>query len=190
MTVDLLQGLDIDPGSLNALYRATHFGLGRTGAKAETFSRAGTPISAIASVSGNALYSSIILPAGKVVSNITVVTNSTAATTPTHQLAGLYSSTLAKLATSADGTTTAIAANSEITFAMTTPYTATDDDIFYLAVVVVSSGNPTFSGCAGHAALNALAPQPAFSDSTALTTALPATATVTTGAGHLYAYVS
>lgn len=187
---EILVGQNVDAASESALDQATHLGLARTGAVAETFSRAGTPISAVATTSGNGIYAAINLVQGQVINNIGLVTNSTAAVTPTHAVAGIFSPAKAKLATSADLLTAAWAANTEVVVPLTAPFTVPVDGVYYIGFEIVAGTPPTLSGVAGQAALNALAPVVAFGDTTALTTALPATATVSAGASQIYAYVS
>lgn len=187
----LLTGYSVDSTSLKDLTAGISFGLRRTGALGETMNRrlAG---SAITITTANAVYSAIYLTAGTVVTNITFVSGSTAAGTPTHQLFGLYDSGLNKLASTADATSAAWAANSEKTLALTSPYTVTADGIYYLACAVVATTPPTLCGQPqATVALNALAPAVAVTDSSnTISTSLPATATASAGFPAVYGYVS
>lgn len=187
---ELFVGQSEDIASYSALLEATHIGTRRTNALAETCPRGSSALSAVSTTSANANYSKIHLAAGQIVSKITVFVIGTA-TTPTHGLVGLFDSSFKQVATSADTLTAAWAANAELQFTLTTPYTAPADGIYYVGVACVSSGNPTLAGVAGQAALNTLTPAVAFVDSSnTISTTLPATATKSAGASVIYAYAS
>lgn len=184
-------GQRVDNSTLSQFAEGVAFGMRRTGALGETLPRRHAA-GAVVLTTANAAYSAIYLTAGTVVANITFVSSTTAADTPTHQLFGLYSSALVKLGSSADATTAAWAASSEKTLALTTPYTVTADGVFYLACAVVATATPTLCGIVPTAvALNALAPAVAVVDSShTISTALPATATASAGTGFVYGYVT
>lgn len=185
-----LTGLNVDPTSESLLLEGLQFGLRRTGALGESFARGDSSGDAVTLTSGQTSYVALTLRAGTKVSNITVFCT-TAAGTPTHSVAGLYSSALAQVATSADLVAAGFtASNAEQVFAMTTPYTVPSDAVYYIGV---SSSGTTAASLAGQAsipALNLLAPTTAFQDTTAVTNALPATATKSSGGSLIYAYVS
>ena len=84
---------------------------------------------------------------GEVVNNLSVITAVTAASTPTNQWAGLASFVEAPvcLATSADGLTTAIAADTLITFALASAYTATTAGFVYAYFCVAGTTGPTIA---------------------------------------------
>jgi putative cofactor-binding repeat protein len=92
----------------------------------------------------------IWLPKGLVISNVTFVSGSTAAGTPTNWWFTLHNSSKVALARTADQTTTAWAANTIMTkaIAQTTAgtassYTTTYAGLHYLGVMIKASTNPT-----------------------------------------------
>lgn len=136
--------------------------------------------------SGRLNLQAIYLPAGTVVSSISFWSATTAAGTPTNQLFGLYDSSLNLLRSSANDTTTAWAANTRKTLALTSAFTTTYSGIYYLGIMVTATTVPTIKGNTARTGgqLQAGAPSMGGTSTTGLTTALPATAaapaTVTT----------
>lgn len=134
--------------------------------------------------SGTLYMQGIWLTAGQTVSNISWHSATTAASVPTHWMFGLYSAARALLATSNDQTSTAWAANTLKTLAMTTPYLVPTTGLYYIGMfmaattVITSKGNTAKTG--GQLAAAAPILHGATSD-TGLTTALPANAGTITG---------
>jgi hypothetical protein len=157
-----------------------------TGCLAESIDRQGCTESnnAVPTASGTLFLQAIWLTAGQTVSNISWFSASTAASSPTHWMFGLYSAARALLATSADQTTTAWAANTMKTLAMTTPYLIPTTGLYYIGMfmaattIITSKGNTAKTG--GQLAATAPILHGATSD-TGLTTALPANAGAITG---------
>lgn len=158
-----------------------------SGALYETFDRnlcdeVNTSLLSTGSLSLQAIY----IPSGTVVSSISFWSGTTAAGTPTNQLFGLFDSSLNLLRSSTNDTTTAWAANSKKTLALTSTFTTTYSGIHYLGLMVTATTVPTIKGNTAktNGALNAAAPSMGGTSTTGLTTALPATAaapaTVTT----------
>lgn len=125
----------------------------------------------------------VYLKAGTLVSNISLCSATTAAGTPTHYLFGLYDSSLNLLATSADATTAAWAANTVKTLAMTTPYRVPTSGLYYIGYFMTATTVPTLKGHTGKTGgqLAAVAPIVSGTSSTGLTTALPNPAASITG---------
>lgn len=121
--------------------------LGITGTLAETMPRETCPeVNTTIAATGGLILQAIYLRAGQLVSNVSFFSATTAAGTPTHQLFGLYSAALALLATSADATTAAWAANTIKTLAMTTPYRVPTSGLYYLGISVAATTVPTLKG--------------------------------------------
>jgi hypothetical protein len=99
------------------------------------------------------LSTALYLEAGDVVTNLTFCSATTAAGTPTNWWFALYdtASTPALLRQTADQTSTAWAANTAKTVALTTAYTVPTSGIYYAAVMVKATTPPTLLG----ASLNA-----------------------------------
>jgi hypothetical protein len=95
---------------------------------------------------------SVALPlaAGDVVTNLTFLSGGTAAGTPTNWWFALYdtATTPALIAQTADQTSTAWAANTAKTVALTAPYTALTEGVYYAAVMVKAATPPTLAGVA------------------------------------------
>lgn len=136
--------------------------------------------------SGRLSLQAIYLPAGVTINSISFWSATTAAATPTNQLFGLFDSSYNLLRSSANDTTTAWAANSRKTLALTSAFTTTYSGIHYLGIMVTATTVPTIKGNTAKVGgqLNAGAPTMGGTSTTGLTTALPATAaapgTVTT----------
>jgi hypothetical protein len=122
--------------------------LGVLNCQAETIPRqicTETNTSALAS--GTLFMQAIYLRRGQIVANISFFSATSAASGPTHGLFGLYNNSRDLLASSADFTSEAWAANSIKTKAMTTPYTVLTSGLYYLAIMCTASTNvPTLKG--------------------------------------------
>lgn len=150
--------------------------LGITGTIAETIPRellveTNTTVGATGVLNMMAIY----LYAGQLVSNISISSATTAAGTPTNYRFGLYSSGLVKLAESANQTTSAWAANTVKTLAMTTPYRVSASGLYYIGYYMTATTVPTLKGNLGKTGgqLAGTAPILHGTSSTGLTTALP-----------------
>lgn len=158
-----------------------------TGALYETFDRnLCYEVNTAVLSTGRLSLAAIYLPINTTITSISFWSATTAAGTPTNQLFGLYDINLNLLRSSANNTTTAWAANSRKTLALTSTYTTTYSGIHYLGIMVTATTVPTLKGNTAktNGALNAGAPSMGGTSTTGLTTALPGTAaapgTVTT----------
>jgi len=117
----------------------------------------------------------IWLRKGTVVTNISLCSATTAASVPTNWFFALYSQRFALLAQSANQTTTAWAANTLKTVAMTAAYTVSYSGFYYIGYMMTATTVPTIKGRAGVTANQVRAsPFPLNGTSTSgLTTALP-----------------
>lgn len=141
-----------------------------TGAVAETHSRTSrSDNNQTVIISGRMSLTLIRIPKGKVVSNITFVSGSTAATAPTHQWFCIYDKNRNKLAVTVDDGATAWAANTPKTLALSAPWTCPADDYYYVGVVVVATTVPNFSGATLALGLSGIAPVIASSTDSGLT---------------------
>lgn len=86
------------------------------------------------------------LQAGEVVSNITFVTGGTAAATPTAGYAVLRDPSGAKLVQTADFGSTARAANTAYTVALTSSYVVTTPGLYYVGISFTAGTVPTMNG--------------------------------------------
>lgn len=165
-----------------------------TGAIAQTISRTDGATDIGVLNSGRLSLIGIYLRKGMTVSSISVWSRTTAAVTPTNQWFALYSSAAALLAVSADDTTTAWAANTKKTLAMTTPYVVPTSGMYYIGICVVAATPPTLSGIGGlGTAQMAELPMPTATANTGLTNpaSAPNPATGLSAQGtRPYAYVS
>jgi len=128
--------------------------------------------------SGRLSLEAIFLPAGTIVNNISFWSATTAAGTPTNQLFGLFDQNRNLLRSSVNDTSTAWAANSIKTLALTSAFTTTYSGLHYLGIMVTATTVPTikgFTAAVGGQLANA-APALRGTSNTGLTTALPATA--------------
>jgi hypothetical protein len=134
--------------------------------------------------SGVELSAMICLDAGDVVTNITFVTGATAASGPTAGYVVLRDSAGAKLAQSADFTTTARAANTAYTIALSAAYTALTDGLYRVGIsFTVSTTVPTLRGVSlGNAALTAVGTTIAVTHGSAVGGTAPATTASPTNA--------
>jgi len=113
---------------------------GITGTLAETMDRQTCPeVNSVLGTTGQIRVQAIWLTAGQTVSNISFHSATTAAGTPTHYVFALYDINRNLLATTADQTSTAWAANTLKTIAVTTPYFAASSSVYILAFLSVPS---------------------------------------------------
>jgi hypothetical protein len=169
--------------------------LGMTGIFAETMPRETCPeVNTVApTASGTLFMQAIYLYAGQLVSNITVSSATTAAGTPTGGRVGLYSANRALLATSADQTTTAWAANTVKTLAMTTPYRVPTSGLYYIGFYMTATTVITTKGGTAKTGGQLASSVPILhgTSTTGLTTTLPdPAAAITGGLVTIYAGVS
>lgn len=151
---------------------------------------------------GQLFLSPIIINSGTVIGHIAFCSGTTAASAPTHWWFGLWDNNFAQLATTADQTSTAWAANTEKSLAVATiasgassTFTTTYTGLHYAGVLFAGSTQPTLA-CSPSGGLRAelnLTPVLGGGSTGALTTppAFPATATTpTNGDSRVYAYVA
>jgi len=120
---------------------------GIAGTKAETMDRCLCPeVNTTIATTGQIYMQAIWLNAGTVCSNISIFSATTAAGTPTHYCFGLYDSSRNLLATTADQTSTAWAANTIKTLALTSPYTVLTSGIYYIAFMMTATTICTVKG--------------------------------------------
>lgn len=170
--------------------------LGPAGTLAETMPRETCPeVNTVApTASGTLFLQAIYLQAGQLVSNITMSTATTAAGTPTHYWFALYGGGTAPalLAQSADQTSTAWAATTVKTLAMTTPYRVPTSGLYYIGIAMVATTVCTLKGGTARTGgqLASVAPIIAGASSTGLTTALPNPAAAITANSLVSIYAS
>lgn len=129
----------------NAVVTVDNFGI--TGSLAETINRTDCPeVNTTIGTTGQVRCQAIWLTAGMTVSNISFCSATTAANTPTHYVFALYDISRTLLASTADQTSTAWAANTLKTLAVGTPYVVTTTGLYYLMVSVVATTVPTLKG--------------------------------------------
>lgn len=169
--------------------------LGITGTLAETMPRETCPEvnTAAPTASGTLFLQAIYLKAGQLVSNITISSATTAAGTPTNYFFALYSGALARLAVSANQTTTAWAANTVKTLAMATPYRVPVSGLYYIGIMMTATTVVTTKGGTAKTGGQLAGAVPILhgASSPGLTTAMPdPAAAITAGLVTLYAAVS
>lgn len=136
------------------------------------------------------------LPGGVTINSVTFVSGTTAVVTPSNQWFCLVDQSLNVLAKTVDDTTTAWAANSVKTLALSAAYTPTNDTAVYAGIVVVAATVPTLVGLqlAGGSNIVLQAPKMSGNSTAALTNpaSLGATANAISGGENqqAYAYVS
>lgn len=124
-------------------------------------------------VSGRLTLVKCAVKGGEVYSGISFVSANQAAVTPTHQIFGLYDSSLALLKSTVDDGATAWAANTRKRLALTSTYTPVADGWVYVGIMVTAGTVPNLLGLLNGVAVNALAPITQGTSSTGLTTTLP-----------------
>lgn len=119
----------------------------------------------------------IYLHAGDVITNLSFRSGATAAGTPTNYWVALYSdaATPALLAQSADQTSTAWAANTTKTLALSSAYTVPKSGIYWAAIMVAATTPPTLLGCVAAPAIVTGERNLSQSSGSALTATAPAT---------------
>lgn len=123
---------------------------GITGSLGETMDRCLCPeVNTTIATTGQIFCQAIWLTAGTTVTNISFCSATTAAGTPTHYVFALYDYSRNLLASSADQTSTAWAANTVKTLAMGTPYLVPTTGLYYLMLSVVATTVPTIKGGTG-----------------------------------------
>lgn len=165
-----------------------------TAAISETFPRC-TPTGDISALTTAQLFLyAIPFIGGKAIKNITVGSGTTAADTPLNQWFALYSLARAKLAVTADDTTTAWLADTEKTLAFATAYTPPLSGWGYVGIMVKATTPPTLDGITmKNTARSARVPILGGASSAGQTTAAlaPATAGAITAAAVIpYIYLS
>jgi len=158
-----------DPSSPDTFYRTNHPPIGLT--------------SVAIAATGIFTNVRIHLRAGDVVTNIGFTTGNTAGGTMTHWAVGLYSdaATPALLGASADQTSGAIAANTNISLALSTAYTVPKTAIYRVGLFVTATTIPTLLG-SNYALASWVTGTSALAESSGsgLTTAPPSTITSAT----------
>jgi hypothetical protein len=120
---------------------------GISGCKGETMDRVYCPeVNTTAGTTGQVRLQAIWLTAGTIVSNIAFCSATTLAGVPTHYVFGLYDITGALLATTADQTSTAWAANTLKTLPVTAAYTIPTTGLYYLMFSMVATTVVTLKG--------------------------------------------
>jgi hypothetical protein len=125
----------------------------------------------------------VVIPAGRIVTSITMLSGTTAANGPTAQWFSLVrQSDRSVLAKTVDDTSTAWAANTFKTLALSTPFQAQTNEVCYLGVVVTASvAVPTLAGASVNtASFNSKTPAFTGTSTTGLTN--PASLGATAGA--------
>lgn len=169
--------------------------LGPTGCISETIPREICPeVNTVApTASGTLFLQAIHLVAGQLVSNIGISSATTAAGTPTNYFFALYDSARALRAVSANQTTTAWAANTYKSLAMTTPYRVPTSGLYYIGIMMTATTVITTKGGTAKTGgqLAQVVPILHGISSTGLTTAMPdPAAAITGGLVTIYAAVT
>lgn len=166
-----------------------------TAAVAQTFSRADALTSVAPLSSGRLSFTLIWLPAGTY-NSITIVAAGAGVTTPTAQWFAIYNATTrAKVAVTADDTSTAWALQTAKTLTISGGVTVTEG-LYYIGLMVAAAGMPSVYGVsASNTTLNNLPPILTGADTTNTGLTTPATAPATAAALTastlaFYAYVS
>lgn len=129
------------------LLQSRRNGLHPTGSIAETFFRLPFVIANMSVLSSQRVsMMAIWLPSGVTVTSISLASATTAAGSPTHQVFGLYDSSLNLLRSTSDDTSTAWPSNTIKTLNLTSTFTTTYEGIHYLAILVTASTVPTIAG--------------------------------------------
>lgn len=172
-----------------------------TGAVAETISRFDN-----LSYSGSAVLTSgilqligIFLQHGEVINSITFCSGGTGATSPTHQIFGLYDNANGSAAGTAwgllaqtnDDTTTSWPGTTNKTLNLTSPYTVPTDGLYYLGILVTATTPPQLQSLSTTSDVNMrMAPIFAGFSGSGLTALPNPASTPTSNARRVYAYVS
>lgn len=168
-----------------------------SGALAENMSRmqiTGTNVSPL-STGRMTLVGGIVVPGGATVSTITFYSGTQALVTGSNQWFALYDTARAKLAVTADDTSTAWAANTYKTLTLSATYTPSVDTAVYVGICVVASTVPSLrcNTDMGFTGITNQAPILAGTSDSGLTNpaSAPATAAALTAQNFIpYCYVS
>lgn len=163
-------------------------GYGITGTVAETVARHLVDSTQAGTTSGLMYLTAVYLRAGQKINNLSFFAT-VAASGMTHGLFGIYNSSLALVATSADFLTEGWLVNTIKTKPLTATYTVPTTGLYYFAVMTANSTTqPSYAAKGtGNTTLKGLAPALSGSSTTGLTTALPATAAaITNQATHIW----
>ena len=169
--------------------------LGPTGVIAETIPREICPETntVVPTASGTLFMQAIYLTAGQLVSNIGISSATTAAGTPTNYFFALYDGSRNLKAVSANQTTTAWAANTYKSLAMTTPYRVPTSGLYYIGFMMTATTVITTKGGTAKTGGQLASTVPILhgASTTGLTTAMPDPAgAITGGLVSIYANVS
>lgn len=168
--------------------------LGFTGIIAESIPRELCPeVNTAGPASGTLFMQAIYLQAGQLVSNIHIFSATTAAGTPTNYNAGLYDVNRNLLAQGTNKTTEAWAANTQKTFALTTPYRVPTSGLYYVGYYMTATTVATLKGGTAKTGGQLASTAPALhgTSSTGLTTTLPnPAAAIAGGTANIYVAVS
>jgi hypothetical protein len=163
----------------------------------ETTGRRAIANLALPGASGVVSLSALALPKGLTVTNMTMLSGSTAANGPTHWWMSLCDNAYTTLRSTADQTTTAFAGGASKTVALSSPFTTTYEGLYYFAFMMtattaVISGLGLSEGAAGVAfsTLPYLALTGATGQTTAPADATNLAASPTASATPFYAYVT
>lgn len=169
----------------------TRGSLAPTGAVAQSFPRNGILTADIAAIAtGQMFMVAIEIKEATQITNISFLSGATAANTPTNWWFALYSSARALLAQTADQTSTAWAANTLKTLALTTAQLV-QPGLYYVAIMMKATTPVSLVAFADTSALSGLAPILHGTADGSLTTTAPATSsTITATANNPYCYVS
>ena len=168
--------------------------LGLTGTLAETIPRELCPeVNTAVGATGVLFMQAIKLTAGQVINNIIASSATTAANTPTNYAFGIFDINRNLVANTANQTTTAWAANTVKTIALTAAYRVPTTGIYYIGFYMTATTVLTLKGGTAKTGgqLAAAVPSLNGTSSTGLTTALPnPAAAITAGTASIYAAVS
>lgn len=166
--------------------------LGITGTLAETIQRElCTETNTTVAASGTLNMQGIYLYAGTLVSSISLCSATTAASAPTHYQFGLYDSSLNLLASSADQTSAAWAAQTLMTLPMQTPYRVPTSGFYYIGYFMTAGTVPTLKGFTARSASQLAAATPVVqgTSSTSITALPNPAASVTAATASFWAAV-
>lgn len=163
-----------------------------SGSIAETFPRRFVQGAQFQPATGTMILSALYVPAGKLITNVTFVSGSTAEASGTHLWFALYDLNLNLLQQTPDDVVAgSFGANTAKTKALNATVTTTYSGLYYAAFMCAGTTIPGLLAFATSATTVALAPVLSGSSSTGLTTTAPASAAALTGqAAILYAYLS
>ncbi|HEX8631136.1 MAG TPA: hypothetical protein VF755_23505 [Catenuloplanes sp.] len=156
-----------DPASAETFHRRNLLRTGLTDSAGDT--------GQVALATGVMTSVPIYLRQGDVITNLSVRSGATAATTPTAYWLALYDESSALLAQTADQTSTAWAANTTKTLALAAPYTVLRTGIYWVGIMVTAGAVPSLLGTIGAPAIVTGERNLSQSSGAGLTTTAPAT---------------